>query len=149
MKVTKLVIGILMIIFSLFILFQSVAAGFVNTIENKGNTSGSAGVLLAIGYLAAGIIYLATRNRNGLGGDIANVIILGILGIIGLANSDNVYQDLLVWIFLGLIIGIGFFAWHLLLNRKINQNQINNVSRGFANDGTLPTRAQYRSQRKH
>lgn len=148
MKVTKLVVGILMIIFSLFILFQSVAAGFVNTIENKGNTSGSAGILLAIGYLATGIIYLATKNRDGLGGDIANAIILGILGIIGLTNSDNVYKDLLVWTILGLIIGIGFFIWHLLLNRRNNRSQINNISQNYTNSGALPTRAQYRSQRK-
>jgi hypothetical protein len=35
LKVTKLVIGILMIVLSLFIFFESMAAGFVNTVENK------------------------------------------------------------------------------------------------------------------
>lgn len=143
-----------MIVLSLFIFFESMAAGFVNTVENKGNTSGSAGIIMAIGFLATGIVYIVTRKKNGLGGDIANAIILGLFGIVGLANSDKVYQDLLVWIILGFIIGFGFLIWHIIANKISSnssikhQSQVNNYS---SNQGSnsMPTRAQYRQRRNH
>ncbi len=142
-----------MIILSLFIFFESMAAGFVNTIENKGNTSGSAGVIMAIGFLAAGIVYIATRKLTSLGGDIANAIVLGLFGIIGLANSDKVYQDLLVWIILGFIIGFGFLIWHIVAkktNHKQQRNNNNPQNNNYYNSGNndTPTRAQYRQNHR-
>lgn len=161
MKTTKLVIGILMIILSLFIVFQSMAAGLVNAIENKGHTSGSAGILIAIAYLISGIVYLATKKQKGLGGDIANAIILGLIGGISLANTDNVFKDLLVWIILGFIIGFGFLIWHILSNRKlkkVSKSDIqiqqsypsNNYQPNFNQTATtsLPSRAQYRARHR-
>ncbi|AUI71140.1 hypothetical protein COSHB9_24580 [Companilactobacillus alimentarius] len=150
MKVTKLVVGILMIILSVFIFFESSAAGFVNVLENKGNTSGSAGIILSIGYLAVGIVYIATRNKTNLGGDIISAVILGLFGFIGLSNSDNVYQDLIVWIILGFIIGFGFLIWHIIVN-KLNSKKISqqNIHRNnLQNNSSLPTRAQYRSNHR-
>ena len=143
-----------MIVLSLFIFFESMAAGFVNTVENKGNTSGSAGVIMAIGFLATGIVYIVTRKKSGLGGDIANAIILGLFGIVGLANSDKVYQDLLVWIILGFIIGFGFLIWHIITSRINNNSNMKNqtqASNYSSNQefNSMPTRSQYRQRRNH
>ena len=118
MKTTKLVIGIMMIVLSLFIFVQSMAAGLVNSVENNGHTSGSAGIIMAFAYIVAGIVYIATHNREGLGGDISNAVILGLFGLMGLANADKNFGDLGIWIWLGFIIGFGILIWHILRNRK-------------------------------
>lgn len=120
MKVTKLVIGILMIVFSLFIAFQSMAVGISDSMQNSKHVSGSAGIMVALFYLVAGIVYLATRKMKKLGGDIANMIILLITGIIGLSDV-GVFSDLKIWSWFAIIVGVGFFVWHFLVNRKDNE----------------------------
>lgn len=117
MKTSKLVAGILMIVLSVFIIFQSMVAGLGNALAENNQSGGSAGVIIAIAYLVAGIVYLATRKAKGLGGDIANLIILVIAGITGITNAGS-YSDLNVWGWLAIIVGIGFFLWHFLVNRK-------------------------------
>jgi len=118
MKTTKLVIGILMIVLAAFILFQSMFAGVGNAIEGNNHTSGTSGVLVALLYIVMGIVYLATRKARKLGGDIANLILSILLLIIGLSSIGN-YSDLQIWSWLGFIIGVCFFVWHLLANRKV------------------------------
>lgn len=117
MKTTKLVVGILMIILSVFIVFQSMAVGVGDAIANSHHVSGSAGIFVAILYLAAGIIYLATKSKKGLGGDIANLVLLLIAWIIGVSNV-GMYSDLKIWSWLAFIIGVVFFVWHLIKNKK-------------------------------
>jgi len=118
MKVTKLVIGILQMVLSAFILFQSCAVGTSHAIENKTNDAGgSAGLIVAILFLACGIIYVATRNSLKLGGDIAGMIIMLIAWLLAITNGHD-YKDLVIWGWLAFIIGIGFFIWHLILNKK-------------------------------
>lgn len=95
-------------------------AGVGNALSGNNQVSGSVGVFAAIGYLAAGIVYLASRKSAKLGGDIANLIILLIVWILGVANAGD-YADLMVWSWLALIIGVCFFVWHLLANRKANK----------------------------
>lgn len=149
MKITKLVFGILMIILSVFIVFQSTAMGFLNTFSNKGSHSGTGGMIMAVAYLAAGIVYIATKNQIKLGGDIANAVILVLFGLVALTSADKTFQDLIVWIVLGFIIGLGFLIWHILINKKsqsnnhpTNYNQINNST-------NYPSRAQYRRNKKY
>ncbi len=166
MKTTKLVIGILLIIISPFIVFQSMAAGIVNTIENKGGTSGSMGILIALAYLIAGIVYISTKGSKSLGGDIANTIILGLFGLVALVGANKNFTDLAIWITLGFIIGIGFLIWHILINKKqhkvdnqaTNNNFINQPyqtqqnynqmpSNNTQTSNNYPSRSQLRSQR--
>lgn len=116
MKTTKLVVGILMIVFSVFIFFQASVVGLGNAVTANGQTSGSSGVLLAIMYLASGIVYIATRKKDGLGGDIAGLVMMLIAALMGF-NAGS-YSDLMVWAWLAFIIGVGFFAWHLYINKK-------------------------------
>ena len=67
MKTGKLVIGILSIVLFLLVALQSCAAGLGNTLADNGEVSGSAGFLLALGLLVAGIINICTR-KGGKGG---------------------------------------------------------------------------------
>ena len=73
MKTWKLVSGILSMILFVIVTFQSCAAGVANSLEANGETSGSAGVFVAILMLAGGIVSVATRNSEKKGGNIAYI----------------------------------------------------------------------------
>lgn len=64
MKTWKLVSGIISIIMSAFILFQSCAAGIGNTLSENGETSGSIGFLVAILLLVVGIVSIVVRSSE-------------------------------------------------------------------------------------
>ena len=101
MKTWKLVSGVLSIILFVFVMFQSCAAGLVNTLEENGEVSGSAGVIVAIMLLAGGIVSIATRN-GGKGGNIAIIVLYGIGALFGFLLAGN-YADLNIWAFWCLI----------------------------------------------
>ncbi|WP_461213702.1 hypothetical protein [Lacticaseibacillus sp. GG6-2] len=118
MKVTKLVVGILQILVSLVILLQSCAVGLGHAIESKtSDAGGSVGVFVGILFLATGIVYIATRKSEKLGGDIAAMVMMLISWVFGITNAAD-YSDLAIWGWLAFIIGVGFFVWHLISNRK-------------------------------
>lgn len=96
LSVFRLVIGILSLVFSLIILFQSAAAGLVNTLEPTGDVGGSAGLLVAILFIASGIIVIATRNSRKKTGPIVCCIFYAFSGLLAVSNSA-VYADLAVW----------------------------------------------------
>lgn len=95
MKTWKLVSGILCIILSLFVLFQSCAAGLSNALQDNGEVGGSAGLIVAILLLAGGIVSIATRN-GGKGGNIAIVVLFGIAALLGFTLAGS-YSDLVIW----------------------------------------------------
>ncbi len=101
MKTWKLVSGILSIILFVVVMFQSCAAGLVNTLEENGEVSGSTGVIVAIMLLAGGIVSIATRN-GGKGGNIAIIVLYGIGAFFGFLLAGN-YSDLNIWAFWCLI----------------------------------------------
>jgi hypothetical protein len=115
-KTTKLVVGIIMIVLSVVICIQASLVGVGNTIAGGKTPSGTAGIMVALLYLASGIVMIATRN-HGIGGDIANLIMLVIAWIVGLANV-GIYSDLTVWSWLAFIIGVGAFIWAMILRAK-------------------------------
>lgn len=119
MKTTKLVSGIIMIVLGVIIFFQSMLAGVGNALANSNSHSGSAGVFVAILYIVIGIVYLATRKSPKMGGDIAGLVIAIIAWMLGAFNV-GIYKDLQVWAWLILIIGVMFFIWHFIANRKNN-----------------------------
>jgi len=96
MKVWKLVAGILSIILFGVVIFQSCAAGLVNTIEANGEVSGSTGVIVAILMLAGGIVSIAVRKSTKKGGNIALIVLFGLAAVIGFAGYGN-YSDLAIW----------------------------------------------------
>lgn len=54
-----------------------------------------------------------------MGGDIAGLVIAIIAWMLGVFNV-GIYKDLQVWAWLILIIGVMFFIWHFIANRKNN-----------------------------
>lgn len=96
MKTWKLVSGILSIVLSFFVLFQSCAVGLSNTLQENGELGGSAGLIVAIMLLSGGIVSIATRNSKKRGGNIAIIVLYGIGSLLGYSQMGN-YGDLLVW----------------------------------------------------
>lgn len=116
MKIWKLVSGILSIILFLFVAFQSCAAGVSNALENNGEISGSAGIVVSILMLAGGIVSIATRNAVKNGGNIALFILFGLAALVGFTNYGS-YSDLAIWSGWCLINAI-LAILSILLNRK-------------------------------
>ncbi len=95
MKIWRLVAGILSIILSLFVLFQSSMAGLSNALQQNGEVSGTAGLIVAIALLAGGIVSICVR-KGGRGGSIALSIIFLLGFLLGISNSGS-YSDLVIW----------------------------------------------------
>lgn len=104
MKTTKLVLGILTIIISCFVLFQSCAAGVANTLEENGESSGSGGAFVAFLMLAGAITMISGRKSTGKGPSIAGVVIFLIAALIAFTSAGSVFKDLIVWGVLCLIL---------------------------------------------
>ncbi|MEY8293951.1 hypothetical protein [Limosilactobacillus caviae] len=117
MKVTKIVVGIIMIVLAIIIFVQSIVEGFGNPISAIRVYAGTAELIVALLYLASGIVYIATCGIDGLGGDIAGLSMMLISWILGLLTF-KIYLPLQLWAWLALIIGVGFFVWHIILNRE-------------------------------
>ncbi|MBR0087355.1 MAG: hypothetical protein IJL98_06415 [Lachnospiraceae bacterium] len=96
MKVFKLVAGILCIILSAFVVFQSCAAGLSNTLSENGEVSGSAGVIVAVFLLVGGIVMIATRTKEGKGGSIAAAVLFVLAALVGFMMAGS-YSDLKIW----------------------------------------------------
>ncbi len=96
MKVWKLIAGILSIVFSLLVMFQSCAAGVANALSENGESSGTAGLLVAFFLIAGGIVSIVSRKSTGKGGNIALIVLFGLAALIGFANYGS-YSDLAVW----------------------------------------------------
>jgi len=105
MKVFKLVAGILCIVLSLMITLQSCAVGMGNSLFSTGEVSGSAGLIVAVMFLAGGIVMIATRKSESVGGEVANIIMFSTGTIIGASNSGS-YGDLRIWSGLCLILAV-------------------------------------------
>ena len=95
MKVWKIVSGILSIAISAFVVVQSLFAGAWNVLSGNGQSSGTAGLIVAIMLVVAGITSLATHGGSR-GGSIAMAILYGIGGVVGLVAAGD-FADLRIW----------------------------------------------------
>lgn len=115
MRVTKLIIGIASMVLFLFITLQSCATGVVNVLEgNETDTSGAAGVMLAVSMLVAGIVGVSTRSSKG-GGITAGVFYV-VAAIIGFVNLGT-FSDLIVWSVLSMAFGLFFIIGSALMKQ--------------------------------
>ena len=96
MKTWKLVSGILSIVLSVFVLFQSALAGVANTMSANGEAGGSAGLFVAILLLAGGIVSICVRKSVKKGGNIALVVFFGLDDLFGF-SVDGIYGELYIW----------------------------------------------------
>lgn len=109
MKTAKLVIGIISMVLSVFVLFQSCAAGLVNSLTGSGASSGSAGLLVAACLVIAGIIGVATRNQLKQGGTLTAAGFYLAAALIGATLAGN-YRDLTIWAYLAWAFGAVFLV---------------------------------------
>ena len=96
MKIWKLVSGILSLIFFALVAMQSCAVGVANTLEDSGEVSSSAGILVAVLMLAGGIVSIATRGSEKRGSNIALLVLFGLAALLGFSNYGS-YSDLAIW----------------------------------------------------
>ncbi|MCM1228047.1 MAG: zinc-ribbon domain-containing protein [Clostridium sp.] len=90
----RLIVGIISIVLSPLIGFQSFAAGAVNAFLNNEAMDGTAGLILSLVILTTGIISIATRKTKG---GIITAISFYLFGaVIGLAYSE-IFADLIIW----------------------------------------------------
>lgn len=101
MKAARLIIGILTFFLSIIIMFQSCAAGVVNSMKSSTDVGGSAGIFVALIAIISGIIAIVCRNSAK--GSIVAGGFYAFGGLIGVSNA-KVYTDLKVW-------GILFFIF--------------------------------------
>ncbi len=94
MKTAKLVVGILTLVFSVIVLFQSCAAGLGDAIQNEGGTSGGSGLLVGFLMIAGGVVDIAARRSKG--GAIASAVIFGLAAVLGL-TATGIFADLKIW----------------------------------------------------
>lgn len=111
----KKVIGIISIVLFFLVAFQSCSAGLGNALENNKEVSGSAGILLAILMLIAGIILLCSKEHKGL--VITSIVFYALAFIIGIANVGS-FGDLKIWSILNLIFAI-LVGFHLFKNKEL------------------------------
>ena len=93
MKTWKLVSGIISTVLSVFVVFQSMMAGLANALEESGQSSGSAGLVVSICMLCGGIVSIVSRKNNSKGTNIALIILFGLATLIGFVLAGN-YSDL-------------------------------------------------------
>lgn len=96
MKTAKLVTGIISIVLCGIVMLQSCAAGVANTLEANGEVGGSAGLLVSVCLLIAGIVTIATRKSIGKGGSIAATIFYALGALFGFTGAGS-YSDLNFW----------------------------------------------------
>ena len=118
MRVTKLVIGILMIVYSVWLFIQGLLGGFLGIISEKNMVAGIIGVLLCGLFMASGIAYVSTENSDGLGGDIA--------GFDDCCWNSRNYWWLLCWFNLDRNFSISNWNWILCLafKNKVRKDRI-------------------------
>ena len=92
MKTWKLVSGIISIVLSVFVVFQSMMAGLANALEANEQSSGSAGLVVSICMLCGGIVSIVSRKNNSKGTNIALIILFGLATLTGFILAGN-YSD--------------------------------------------------------
>ena len=96
MRTWKLVSGIISIVLSVFVVFQSMMAGLANALEANEQSSGSAGLVVSICMLCGGIVSIVSRKNNSKGTNIALLILFGLATLTGFILAGN-YSDLYLW----------------------------------------------------
>lgn len=118
MKASRLTLGIISIVLFVIVSMQSCAVGVANTMLETGEFSGTAGTLLSICLLVAGIVGICVRKSLGAGPFVAGgFYVAGALFAFLMAGS---YTDLYIWAFLSLAFGLTFILTNIFGRRKAN-----------------------------
>lgn len=107
-KSGRLIISILMLIFSTIVLFQSCAVGMANTLENSDALDGSIGFIVALFMIILGVSGVVTKNTDRYGSLRILSIISVLIGLYCWFIYEGIYEDLKVWSWLFFIHSIIF-----------------------------------------
>ncbi|MBV4429442.1 hypothetical protein [Clostridium tyrobutyricum] len=129
----KKVVGIISIVLFIFITFQSCAAGLGNALNNSKEVSGSAGMILAVCMLIAGIVAIISKTNKGM--TITSIVFYLIGFIIGIVNVGT-FSDLKVWSILNLIFAVLFIIDIIRRKELYNGNKNNIESNNDKKDNT-------------
>lgn len=101
----KLILGIVSMVLSILILFQSCAAGLSNMLQDNGEIGGGMGVLVALNLIISGIIAVAARKSVS---RIPMLIAAALLWLnYFLAKMfGGSYSDLPIWGFICYVFGV-------------------------------------------
>jgi len=111
----KKVIGIISIVLFILVAFQSCAAGIGNALASNKEASGSAGIMLAILMLIAGIIAIISKYSKGM--TITAIVFYVLAFIVGIANVGH-FSDLKIWSILNLIFA-ALLAFHIFKYKQL------------------------------
>jgi Ca2+/Na+ antiporter len=129
----KKVVGIISIVLFIFVTFQSCAAGLGNALNNSKEMSGSAGMILAVCMLIAGIVAIISKTNKGM--TITSIVFYLIGFIIGIVNVGT-FSDLKVWSILNLIFAVLFIIDIIRRKELYNGNKNNIESNNDKKDNT-------------
>lgn len=117
-SVGRLILGIILLVLSFFIIFQSCATGVVNTMDNSSDAGGTAGFIVALLMIATGIVAICTRNAKSKAGPGVCTGLLVLAAILGFCNSA-VYEDLVVWSVVNVAFAIVFLICMIKTRRSV------------------------------
>lgn len=122
LSVGRLVSGIISIVLFVIISMQSCAAGISNALEENGEVSGSAGFLLAVCMLVAGIVGIATRNSVSKTGPIVSAVFYYVGALLAYSNAGS-YKDLTIWAIVAVLFALIFTASAIKTNKHTKEEE--------------------------
>lgn len=120
MRVFKIMSGILSIIISLVVIYQSFFAGLLEIVTSSGQPSGVAGLIVAVMLLAGGILSIASSGGS-MGADIALISLYGIGALLGFTMAGD-YTDLMIWAFWCLLCAALALIDYIILYRSDDED---------------------------
>jgi Ca2+/Na+ antiporter len=114
----RITVGVISIVLSVIVFFQSMVAGLGNALSQNGQSGGSGGFLLSVLMLISGIIILAAKKSRGAQITSSVLLLVGALIAYMLAGG---YGDLYIWATIALVFAIFDY---LFVARKIPKNNV-------------------------
>lgn len=109
-KIGRLIAGIVAMLISGLITFQSCAAGLANALGSSNSISGTAGFMLSLFILAGGIVGIVTRKSVRKRGGMIPAILFALGSSCGALEWHSTFSDLRIWVIVSLIFSL-FYAF--------------------------------------
>lgn len=93
----RMVVSILMLVFSSMVLFQSCAVGLSNVVGETGDVDGSIGMLISFSMILFGIIGIVTKNTKSYKSLRTIATIACLVFMFCVFIYDGAFKDLTVW----------------------------------------------------
>ena len=122
MQTARLIVSIIMLVLSIFVLFQSAAVGMANSIDNPTGDDGTIGLMFGLSMIVFGIIGIATKNTKSFKTLLTVGLIMVLVGVYCAVIYSGRYGDLKVWGWVMSIFGLIFSisGGNIRENRKMS-----------------------------